>query len=98
MDNLCHMDRSTGTTYVSSNRRNIYRNFERLQYSLEFSKLHWKDRCRAHQNPLPAELRHQYFNYKQCHSIILQAVVDANLKFVTVDVEVYGNLNDDGVF
>jgi hypothetical protein len=24
--------------------------------------------------------------------------VDANLKFVTVDVEVYGNLNDDGVF
>jgi hypothetical protein len=47
LDNLCHMDRSTGTAYAFSNRRNIYRNFERLQCSLEFSKLRWKYRWKA---------------------------------------------------
>jgi hypothetical protein len=31
-----------------------------------------------------------YFNYKQCHSVVLQDVVDADLKFVTVDVGACG--------
>jgi len=38
LDNLCYMDRSTATTYAFSNRRNIERNCERLQYSLDYSK------------------------------------------------------------
>jgi len=40
----------------------------------------------------------QYFNYKHCHSIVLQAVVDLNLKFVTVCIGAYGKQNDGGVF
>jgi hypothetical protein len=33
-DNLCHVNRTTGTTYALSKRLNIYKNFERLKYSL----------------------------------------------------------------
>jgi hypothetical protein len=32
----------------------------------------------------------QYFNYKQYHSTVLQAGVDAYLKFATMDVGAYG--------
>jgi hypothetical protein len=49
----------------------------------------------THRNPLPAEPRQ---NYRQYHSIVLQAVVDANLKFVTVDVGACGKQRDGGVF
>jgi hypothetical protein len=40
----------------------------------------------------------QYFNYKQCHSIVLQAVVDTNHHFLTVDIGAYSKQDDGGVF
>ena len=61
LENLCHMDRSTDTTYAFFKRWNIYRNLESVQYSLEFSKLHWKDKMQTHQNPVPVESRQPIF-------------------------------------
>jgi hypothetical protein len=34
------------------------------------------------------------FNYKQYHSIVLQAVVVSNIKFLTMDVRAYGKQRD----
>ena len=62
---------------------------KRLQHSLEFSKLHWKYRCKHIRLLCPPNSVSQYFNYRQYHSVVLQAAVDAKLKFVTVDVEAY---------
>ena len=98
LDNLCHTNRTTGTTYTYSNRWNIYRNFERLQYSLEFSKFHWKYGCKHIRLHCPPNPGSQYFNYKQYHSIVLRAVVDENLKFVTVDLGAYDKQSNGGVF
>jgi len=98
LDNLCHMNRTTGTPYTYSNRWNIYRNVERLQYSLEFSKFHWKYGCKHIRLHCPPNPGSQYFNYKQYHSIVLRAVVDENLKFVTVDLGAYDKQSNGGVF
>jgi len=46
----------------------------------------------------PPNTGNQCFNNKHYHSVVLQAVVDANLKFVTVDVGAYGKQNYCGVF
>lgn len=39
-----------------------------------------------------------FFNYKQFFSIVLLAVVDANRKFITIDVGSYGKEGDAGIF
>jgi hypothetical protein len=46
----------------------------------------------------PPKSGSQFFNYEQYHSIVLQAVVDANLKFVTADIGAYGKQSNGGVF
>ncbi|XP_039276739.1 LOW QUALITY PROTEIN: uncharacterized protein LOC120349814 [Nilaparvata lugens] len=39
-----------------------------------------------------------YFNYKECYSIVLLAIVDHIYKFIAVDVGSYGKEGDSGIF
>jgi hypothetical protein len=45
----------------------------------------------------PSNFGSQYFNYKQCHSI-LQALMDGDLRFVAADAEAYGKQIEGGFF
>jgi len=46
----------------------------------------------------PPNTGNQCFNNKPYHAIVVQAVVDANLKFVTVDVGAYDKQSNGGAF
>nr|XP_022909001.1 protein ALP1-like isoform X2 [Onthophagus taurus] len=46
----------------------------------------------------PSKTGTMFYNYKQYFSIVLQAVADANYKFVCIDVGGYGKQSDGGTF
>lgn len=46
----------------------------------------------------PENCGSEFFNYQNCHSIILMAVADANYKIIYADIGSRGRNNDGGVF
>lgn len=46
----------------------------------------------------PPQSGSMYFNYKKFFSVVLQAVADANYKFVTIEVGAFGKQSDGGTF
>nr|CAH7729743.1 unnamed protein product [Callosobruchus chinensis] len=47
---------------------------------------------------MPKKTGSKHYNYKGFFSVVLQALVDAHYKFLSVDVGAYGRQSDSGVF
>jgi hypothetical protein len=77
---------------------NIYINCENFNIRWSFRNFIGNIRGKHIRIQCPPNYSSQHFNYKQYHSIVLQAAVDANLKFVTVGVGAYGKQRDGGLF
>ncbi|KAK5648349.1 hypothetical protein RI129_003241 [Pyrocoelia pectoralis] len=43
----------------------------------------------------PINARSNFYNYKGCHSVFLLAVVDADYKFISIDIGAYGRNSDE---
>ena len=65
LDNLCHINRSTGTTYAFYKNEIFTEISKEFNIRWEFSKLHWKYRCKNIRIYCPPKSGSQYFNYKQ---------------------------------
>lgn len=46
----------------------------------------------------PVQSGSLYYNYKECFSVVLLAVVDAQLRFMYVDVGANGRISDSGIW
>jgi hypothetical protein len=84
------MDHSTGTTYSFSNTRYILKIAKRFNNRWNFPNYIGNIDGKNIIIKCPPNSGSRYFNYKHYHSIVFQAAVDPNLKFLTVDVRAYG--------
>ena len=65
---------------------------------MAFSELHWGTGQKAHFYQIPPQSGSLFFNYKGYFSLVLLALVDANYRFIFVDIGEYGSNCDSNVF